>query len=218
MHIFQPDRFLLHLFIARHAPDFEGVVLDIGGGTRRYANLFTHCTFTILDLDPHSHPDIVASAEKIPLKDASVDGILCTQALGDVWNTETAISEMLRALKPGGRLLITESLFNEEHDAPHDYWRFTQYAWKRLLEERCETLHIEPRGGYFSQKLQQKIRYNIERHRLYSRPFLGKLFSLWATFAGKHAIAKDARAKSDIGTHFPIGYNIIGTKKNSELC
>jgi len=214
MLIFQPDRELLRRFVAKHAPAMRGKILDIGGGNRRYASLFTNATsFETVDIDPLQKPDIVASVESLPIPDVTYDGILCTQVLGDVWDVPKAIREMVRVLKPGGLLLITESLLNEEHDAPHDYWRFTQYTLRKLLEPSCEIRILEPRGGYFSQRAQQAIRYRIEKHDLYHRPILGRLAHVWARCIGTLAIKRDRSDRSDANRKFPIGYCLLAQKK-----
>jgi ubiquinone/menaquinone biosynthesis C-methylase UbiE len=213
MRIFQPDRHLLHAFVARHSPSFAGNVLDVGGGTRRYASLFTHCAYTVLDLDPETKPDIVASAEELPLKDASMDGVLCTQVLGDVWSVEKAVAECARVLKPGGLLLLTESLLNEEHNEPHDYWRFTRFAWQKLLAPSCDILVMEPRGGYFTQKAQQAIRYRIEKYDLYAKPLLGRIMHVWSSSIGKLAIMRDAKDQSPASAKFTLGYCILARKR-----
>ncbi len=215
MMIFQPDRFLLQQFVAKHAKEFNGNVLDVGGGTRRYAKLFVHCNYTILDADESSKPNIVASADSIPLGDASMDGIVCTQVLGDVWDVQKALSEMKRVLKPGGLMLITESLMNEEHDEPRDFWRFTRFTWQKLLSEGFEIIEMAPRGGYRTARAQLAIRHRIEKWKLYEHPLLGRLFNLWATLIGKIEMARDRRDTSAAGRKFTIGYCILARKNMS---
>tara|TARA_Y100000310_G_scaffold172859_1_gene172967 strand:- start:61 stop:705 length:645 start_codon:yes stop_codon:yes gene_type:complete len=214
MIIFQPDRHLLRKFVAEHAKDFSGIVVDVGAGDKRYKHFFAHCEgYQTLDTDEASEPDIVASVEKIPLEDGSVDGIICTQVLGDVWDVQKAVEEMVRILKPGGALLITESLLNEEHDEPQDYWRFTEFTWKKLLEEKCSLEVLEKRGGYFAQMAQQRIRFRIEKHHLYTRKILGRLAHVWACVIGKWALLRDGWDRSDANKKFPIGYCILARKK-----
>jgi ubiquinone/menaquinone biosynthesis C-methylase UbiE len=213
MIIFQPDRHLLKKFVCENAKKFTGSVLDIGGGGKRYEHLFRHCdSYKMLDINSDTQPDIVGSVEAIPLPDNSIDGIICTQVLGDVWGTQKAIAEMIRILKPQGLLLITESLFNEEHDEPRDYWRFTKYSWKKLLEDTCKIDVLETRGGFFGQRAQQTIRYRIERHNLYQRPILGRAAHLWALVIGKYALLRDRLDRSKVNKKFPIGYCILAHK------
>ncbi len=214
MIIYQPDRHLLKNFVSKHAKAFNGAILDAGGGPIRYKHLFDHCqSFTTLDIDEKTKPDIVASVEDIPLKDSSYDGVICSQVLGDVWNIQQAISEMVRIVKPGGLILITESLFNEQHDEPHDYWRLTKFTWKKLLEEHCKIEVLEERGGYFQQKAQQCIRYHIEKYNLYSRPLLGRVAHVIATTLGWYAAVRDQIDKSEVNKKFPIGHCILARKK-----
>ena len=214
MIIYQPDRHLLKNFVSKHAKTFHGSVLDVGGGPIRYKHLFDHCdAYTTLDISPETKPDIVASADNMPIEDNSYDGIICSQVLGDVWNVKKAVAEMIRILKPGGVLLITESLFNEQHDEPHDYWRFTEFAWQKLLEDTCAIEIIEHRGGYFQQKAQQCIRYHIEKYNLYFRPILGRVAHILASALGKYAEIRDKMDSSESNKKFPIGHCILARKK-----
>ena len=64
-------------------------------------------------------------AERLPLRDASVDCLFANMVLHHVEHPAQAIAEMARALKPGGRLVLTDlvshdhAFLREEH---HDRW------------------------------------------------------------------------------------------------
>ena len=52
-------------------------------------------------------------------------------------------------MQSGGTMLCSAPLFYEEHEAPYDYFRYTQYAYKILLEEAgFEIVKIEWLEGY----------------------------------------------------------------------
>ena len=60
------------------------------------------------------------------------------------------VEEIARVLKPGGRLLLVVPQEWEVHQAPHDYFRYTRYGLRYLLESAgLEVERIEPVGGYF---------------------------------------------------------------------
>ncbi len=216
MRITQPDRELLKKFVAAHAPSLTGDILDVGGAGGRYKGFFKNAkTYRVLDPDTSQHPDIVGTAEEIPLPDRSIDAIVCTQVLGDVWDLPKAISEMARILRPGGSLLITESLMNELHDEPHDYWRITPQSWIKLLSPAFDIDLLEARGGYFSMKTQNAIRRMIEKYRLYDRPLLGRMMNILASFMTRAADARDSREDESLRRKFAIGFNILAKKKAS---
>ncbi|MSZ20367.1 MAG: bifunctional demethylmenaquinone methyltransferase/2-methoxy-6-polyprenyl-1,4-benzoquinol methylase UbiE, partial [Actinobacteria bacterium] len=57
------------------------------------------------------HPEIefvFADATNLPFKDQEFDTVTISFGLRNVENTELALSEMLRVLKPGGRLVVCE--------------------------------------------------------------------------------------------------------------
>ena len=49
----------------------------------------------------------IDDGEKLPLEDNSTDFIFSSEVIEHVYNTENAVSEMCRILKPGGKLLLT---------------------------------------------------------------------------------------------------------------
>ncbi len=167
--IWQPERYLIKKQIQKHAHYLKGTVLDVGAGSfKRYAPYLNVDKYITLDNDVGSKADIIASAENIPLESESVDSIICTQVLGDIKNPGKALKEFYRVLRPGGTVLLTESLMNQVHDEPNDFWRFTNFTLKYLLEGAgFKIIIIEQRGGFFSSIAQLKIRYLIDRFNLY---------------------------------------------------
>lgn len=49
-----------------------------------------------------------ADAERLPLDDASFDTVVCTLALCAIPDREAAVREMVRVLRPGGRLVLVD--------------------------------------------------------------------------------------------------------------
>ena len=101
----------------------EGCVLEIGTGSGRNLPFYGPSAKQILALEPS--PKLVAmargvphrgipvsfleaSAETIPLDDRTVDTVVTTWTLCSISEAATALLEMRRVLRPGGRLLFVE--------------------------------------------------------------------------------------------------------------
>lgn len=214
MVIFQPERMLLKKQIKKFSRHITGDVLDVGCGSfDRYSELFAFKKYLKMDIDKNNNPDVVGSAEKIPLPGSSVDSIVCTQVLGDVYDLKKSFSEFFRVLKPGGKILITESLMAAMHDEPYDFWRFTDYSLRRLFEENgFDILHIERRGGFFASTAQNTIRYFIDRLDLYKN-FLGKISSPFISVFGRLMLWLDRLDKSKAGARQSMGWCVVAVKK-----
>jgi len=65
---------------------------------------------------------------------AKFDVILCLNVLEHVFEFNKAIINIHKALKRGGMLVLFVPVFYPLHDEPHDYWRFTEHALRRLLK------------------------------------------------------------------------------------
>ena len=67
----------------------------------------------------------VGNAESLPIQNASLDHVFANMYLHHVADPQTAIAEMVRTLKPGGKLTITD-LDTHEHEflktEQHDVW------------------------------------------------------------------------------------------------
>ena len=82
----------------------------------------------------YSRLDIRGDLENIPLLHDSVDCILCMVVLEHTQNPRQVIREFARILKPEGTLVMVVPFLWEEHQAPHDYFRFTRYGVHCLFE------------------------------------------------------------------------------------
>ena len=130
----------LELFLEKHKTEEQ--ILDLGSSRGPYKSLFPNAT--TVDIDASVHPDIVADAHDLHMiKDASFDVVLSTEMLEHLHNPFKGIEEIARVLKPGGKLILTTRFIFPLHETPHDYFRFTKYGLRKLLEPHFDHLHIE---------------------------------------------------------------------------
>jgi glycosyltransferase involved in cell wall biosynthesis/SAM-dependent methyltransferase len=132
-------------------------VVDIGAGDAPYRHLFQHVDYVTVDWEQSPHDgarlsDIIASADSIPLPDASVDAVVMTEVLEHVNNPLATLREMARILKVDGQIVLTTPFVWILHEMPHDYYRYTPSALRNLLEDAgFDQVEVTPRGDdYFS--------------------------------------------------------------------
>lgn len=132
-------------------------VLDAGAGASKYRPFFGHCRYETQDFcqyegelvkyrEPITH---VCDITAIPLPDASLDAILCTEVFEHVVDPMRVLEEFARLLKPGGRLFLTAPLLSHLHMEPfHFYGGFTHYWYRHWLPLRgFDILSLEAIGG-----------------------------------------------------------------------
>lgn len=146
-------RWLLNECLVKHANIYSdsSVVLDVGGNRQIGAKGYKYPTETVsswtyLNIDPNTNPDVVADASEIPLSDASVDVVVCTEVLEHLASPSHCIAEILRILKPGGIFIGSAPFVFPVHGDPNDYYRYTE-SGLRLLLQNFLVVDIEPMGG-----------------------------------------------------------------------
>ena len=129
-------------------------VLDAGAGEAQYACLFEPFRYTAVDLGigdkawEYRYLDAIAALENLPFPENTFDAALNIVTLEHVREPKAVLTEIARVLKPGGRLILVTPLEWEEHQQPHDYYRYTTYGLTYLLGSaglKIDT--IAPAGG-----------------------------------------------------------------------
>jgi SAM-dependent methyltransferase len=120
-------------------------VLDVGGRIQPYRSLIepkVH-TYAGLDLQFEGTVDVVATAERIPIRTESLDLVLCNDVLQYIFDPPAAMREMHRVLKPGGQLILsTRGQYPEHHD---ELWRFLPDGLRHLAQAFAR-VEVEPEG------------------------------------------------------------------------
>ena len=136
-------------------PRRTGQVLEVGCGLQPYRRyLPPEVGYVGLDWAGagegfgYSVPDVVHyDGGRFPFDDGRFDSVFHTELLEHVFDVMTLLSECRRVLRPGGEMLLTVPFQARFHYIPHDYWRFTPSALRRMLEEAgFEEIDVRPRG------------------------------------------------------------------------
>jgi SAM-dependent methyltransferase len=135
------NRRLILAAVQRALAEFAGTVLDVGCGEKPYKGLLLAAPsratrYVGLDLPAHSAepPDIEWDGETVPLPDRSVDSVMLTEVLEHCPDAEAVLKEVCRVLRPDGFLFVTVPFIWPIHDVPHDEYRYTPFALRRILE------------------------------------------------------------------------------------
>ncbi|NMB83853.1 methyltransferase domain-containing protein [Candidatus Roizmanbacteria bacterium] len=159
-------------------------ILDAGAGECRYKKYCDHLKYISQDFceydgkgnnkglqtknRDHSKIKIVSDITTIPLKNSSIDNILCTEVLEHLPRPELAIKEFHRLLKKGGKLILTAPFASLTHYSPYHYITgFNIYWYKKILKENgFKITKIRANGNYFDYINQELLRipYVIKKY------------------------------------------------------
>lgn len=131
-------------------------VLEVGAGGERHAGWFSGHGYVGVEAGcgeaewKGGRPEVIAGLTSLPFRGECFDACLSAGTLEHVPAPGGALREMARALRPRGRLLLIAPQEWEVHQAPQDYFRFTRYGLRYLLEQAGFTeIRILSVGGFF---------------------------------------------------------------------
>ena len=152
------DRYYIERFLARHASEMAGRVLEIGddGYTRRFGGSRVSRSDVL-----HVHGGNLRATIVGDLTDAGVlpelafDCIVLTQTLQLIYDVPRAIAHIHRALAPNGAVLVTApgiSQIDRGEWGRTWYWSFTPAALRRLFADEfgADNVMLEQYGNVFA--------------------------------------------------------------------
>jgi len=143
-------RYYVDHFIEKNSKDIKGVALEIG--ENRYLNQFGGSRISKADIlhvesgnALATHVGNLETGEGIP--SGYYDCMVITQTFQCVYNIQSAIRNVHRALKKDGVLLASFSGISQisRYDMEHwgEYWRFTDLSVKRMFGEVFGNVNVE---------------------------------------------------------------------------
>jgi SAM-dependent methyltransferase len=153
---FSPANYGIHITTAPAIERYAtGALIDVGCGDMPYKDLILSKVqkYDTFDFERRAegvtfvgdvqHMDMIAAE--------SYDSAICLEVLEHVPDPFKGFDELARILKTGGVLILSVPHLSRLHEEPHDYYRYTKYALRTILETRgFEILELKERGGLFS--------------------------------------------------------------------
>ncbi len=155
-----PGSILMATLVARWYADVlpryaRGTMLDVGCGKVPFYGLYAAHVGKVLCSDwpgsLHGAKFIDFAADLnggIPLQTASVDTVLASDVLEHIYRPQLLLSEIFRILRPGGCALLNMPFLYWVHEAPHDFYRYTKFAVRRMaLDSGFDVARLDSVGG-----------------------------------------------------------------------
>jgi SAM-dependent methyltransferase len=173
--------------------NIRGRLLDAGAGKLSYRHLVKpYCTeYKSMDFKKtHPELDYESDIQDMPLENESFDTVFSAEVLEHVPDPEKALREIYRVLKPGGKLVMSIPHLMYLHNEPYDFYRYTKYGLRTLLERVGFTVEfIEPSGSIFS--FLQGIAATTLIGVTYGIPIIWPIFFTISKLTGKMSIWLD---------------------------
>ena len=126
-------------FLKNNSFFLSGDILDFGGGSKPYQNLFknskNYFSIEVLGNKENLRSDIYYDGSKLPFADNAFDSILCTEVFEHVEKLDDVLDELYRVLKPGGRMIVTTPFMCMEHEMPYDFRRLSFNGLSNLMKK-----------------------------------------------------------------------------------
>jgi ubiquinone/menaquinone biosynthesis C-methylase UbiE len=129
------------------------LVLDIGGGTGAVGEMWSAASkYICLDIDPlklegfaEKNPSgvaLLADAARVPIADASVDVVLCTNVTHHLPDgvLERMVAESARVLKQGGKFILSDAIWAPQRRTGRLIWRYDRGTFPRTAEVLREVI------------------------------------------------------------------------------
>jgi len=192
----------------------SGRLLDLGCGKAPLYESYREYVSDVQCIDwsnsPHGveYTDQVCDlSETIPYSDGRFETIILSDVLEHLPEPIKCWHEMHRLLSPGGKALINVPFYYQIHEAPHDFYRYTEFALRRFAQESgFDVIELSPFGGALdvladlSAKLLVEVRLSLA----------ARLVQYLARSIGDARLGQKARQHTT--ARFPFGYFMVVVK------
>lgn len=204
--------------VRKHAPQMRGTVYDLGCGTRPYEQDILSFADRYIGVDWSNSPhelkaDVAADLnEPLPIPDGVADTVVSFQVLEHLREPKMMLKEAYRIMKPGGRIFIAVPFQWRIHESPHDYFRYTRFGLKYLMESvGFVDVEVAETTGFWSMWL-LKLNYQTARLVRGPRPLRVLIRALLVPFWFVNQSAAPMMDRLFRDRHETAGYFAWGTR------
>ena len=199
--------------LPRHA---RGRLLDLGCGKVPLYELYRgHVTENVcVDWENAFHQSTHLDYEsdlslRLPFKDEEFDTIVLSDVLEHMREPRHLCAEMERVLRAGGKILMNVPFFYRLHAMPDDYFRYTEYGLRWLIEASgLRLVFLDSIGGV------PEIMTDIFAKAVGRTPLVGHAlssFAQWSTMIFlRTALGK--KISRETKKTFPLAYFLVAEK------
>jgi SAM-dependent methyltransferase len=149
-----------------------------------------------------SEADVHADAVALPFFAKSFETVTAFQVLEHIAEPSAVLEEIHRVLTPGGTLIMATPFLWGIHDAPRDYYRYTPFGLRHLLERAdFDVVTIEPVCGLWA-VVGLRVAYRLYRFPAFRPPIMQPLFWILNRVAGW--MDQFDFVESDAGGYFTV--------------
>jgi SAM-dependent methyltransferase len=195
--------------IRRHA---SGRLLDCGCGDVPYYGFYRDLVTEVVCIDwtqsahERTHVDQEVDLNgPLPFDDRRFDTVLLADVLEHIAKPWALMQEVGRVLSPGGKAIVMVPFLYGLHEQPHDYYRYTEFAVRKLCEDASMyLLELEAYGGL------PDVLIDLMSKGLAGYKSLGNAFLTGARRLANTRPIERWRTKTK--RWFPLGYCVVAIK------
>lgn len=190
----------------------RGDILDCGCGKVPYYEMYKDNSSSITCIDWQVSPGSINHIDEagdlnegLPYSDESFDGVILTDVLEHLHSPSVLLEHVYRTLRPGGKVVVGVPFLYNIHEAPHDYYRYTEFSLRRLFDlAGFDVVELQPYGGYFDSLFNQIHKFKSRSRALfYGTEWIRKAFM---------KIPPLRRRNDLLAPNYPLGYCAVITK------
>lgn len=161
--------------LAKFSDLYKGRLYDLGCGETPYKEWLLNYAdeYTGVDWGGTLHKlkaDILADLnETLPIESEVADTVISLSVMEHLREPQVFLNEAHRILKPGGAMILQVPFMWWVHEAPYDYYRYTQYGLQYMFEKAgFNDVIVYPQTGFWTM---WTLKFNYQSNRLIRGPW-----------------------------------------------